>query len=124
MKMLGAGSSSTDIALAFKEIITKSAPDPKVIAQSILSAMDQLRLREEDVLASPHIFEAILESAAANITSDGADIILKNMINRQGSPSQDDQFNILQIALEANKIEPEPIIKAVLLQKLTGATGR
>ena len=83
MKMLGASRTSTDIALAFKEIITKSAPDPKVIAQSILSAMDQLRLQDEDVLASSHIFEAILESAAADITSDGADIILKNMINGQ-----------------------------------------
>ena len=54
----------------------------------------------------------------------GADIILKNMINKQRSLSQNDQFNILLIALEANKIEPEPIMKAVLLQKLKAATGR
>ena len=58
-RMLAAGRSVDDVALAFMGFMAKTGVEGKGLAQVLLAALDQGRVKEEDLLASTTIFDAI-----------------------------------------------------------------
>ena len=77
-------------------------------------------VEEHDVAHDARLDE--LEKAGLEATQKLFLEIYEKYDQKTSEPSQNDQFNILQRALEAINIKPESIIKAVLLQKLLAAT--
>ena len=117
-KMLEAGRTPEEIANAIKEIVAKSGLDVKNIAQNLLNALDQGKIKGEEISASSFIFDAIMKNGFDS-KHEGAAIILKEL---KGNPSQNDIINVLRKAIEASKIRVEDLLKVMLLQKLLAAS--
>ena len=96
--MLAAGKSSKEIAEALQEIALGSGADFKAMAQTMVNAMEQGRLKEDDILVSSNILNAVEK---AGIKPD----VLENI-------------KTLQKALEAAGISPTET--AAILAKATG----
>jgi len=117
-KMFEAGRSADEIAMAFKELIAKSGIDTKGIAQSLLNALEQGKIKNEEIMMGSFIFDAIMNNGIDS-KHDGAAIILKEL---KGNPSQNDIINVCRKALEASKIRVESLLKVILLQKILCAS--
>ena len=117
-KMQEAGRTPEEIASAIKEIIGKSGLDTKMIAQNLLNALDQGKIKGEEVTASSFIFDAIMKNEA-EAKHEGCAIIIREL---RGNPSQNDVTNVLRKAIEASKIRMEDLLKVMLLQKVLAAT--
>ena len=117
-KMLEAGRTPDEIAIAIKEIIAKSGLDVKNVAQNLLTALDQGKIKGEEVTASSFIYDVIMKNGIDS-KHDGVAIILKEL---KGNPSQNDIMNVLRKAIEASKIRVEDLLKVVLIQKILAAT--
>merc|ERR1719232_1425898 len=117
-KMLEAGRTPEEVAIAIKEIIAKSGLDVKNIAQNLLNALDQGKIKGEEVTSSSFIFDAIMKKGFDS-KHEGAAIILREL---KGNPSQNDIINVLRKAIEASKIRVDDLLKVMLLQKMLAAT--
>ena len=117
-KMQEAGRTPEEIATAIKELIAKSGLDVKTFAQNLINALDQGKIKGEEVTASSYIFDAIMKNGSES-KHEGCAIILKDL---RGNPSQNDVTNVLRKAIEASKIHNEDILKVLLLQKILAAT--
>ena len=117
-KMLEAGRTPEEIANAMKEIISKSGLDLKKIAQNLLNALDQGKIKNEEILTSSFIFDAIMKNGFDS-KHEGAAMILREL---RGNPSQNDIISVLRKAIEASKIRVEDLLKVVLLQKILAAS--
>jgi alkylhydroperoxidase/carboxymuconolactone decarboxylase family protein YurZ len=130
-RMFQTGRSADDVALAFMGFIAKSGVDAKTIAQALLASLDQGRVKEEDLLASTVIYDAIIAGGCTNkmgksggVAGDskqhsGAAIIMQEMNTLS---SNNDIINILRKAIEADKIKPEQVLKVLLLLKMITAS--
>eukprot|EP00090_Calanus_glacialis_P025317 TRINITY_DN39537_c0_g1_i1.p1 TRINITY_DN39537_c0_g1~~TRINITY_DN39537_c0_g1_i1.p1 ORF type:complete len:1272 (+),score=291.20 TRINITY_DN39537_c0_g1_i1:133-3816(+) len=117
-KMFEAGRSADEIAMAFRELIAKSGIDTKGIAQSLLNALEQGKIKNEEIKIGSFIFDAIMNNGVDS-KHDGAAIILREL---RGNPSHNDIINIVRKALDASKIRLENLLKVILLQKVLAAS--
>lgn len=119
-RMVEAGRTPEEIAMAFKELISKSGVDVKGIAQALLSVLEQGRIKGEEILAGSFIFDAVVHPTGL----DGAQSEIGAMILREmrGNPSHNDIINLVRKALEMSKVRLDSLVKTVLLQKLLAAT--
>jgi len=119
-KMLEAGRTPEEIAMAFKELIAKSGVEVKGIAQALLAVLEQGRIKGEEITASSFLFDAIMHpTGLGGAQSDISAMILREM---KGNPSHNDIINLVRKALEMSKVRLESLVKVVLLQKLLAAT--
>jgi len=117
-KMFEAGRSADEVAMAFREVIGKSGIDMKDIAQSLLNALEQGKIKNEEIMTGAFIFDAIMNNGIDS-KHDGAAVILKEL---KGNLSQNDIINIVRKALDASKIRVENLLKVILLQKVLAAS--
>jgi len=117
-KMFEAGRSPDEIAMAFRELIAKSGIDTKGIAQSLLNALEQGKIKNEEITVGSFIFDAIMNNGIDS-KHDGAAIILRDL---RGNVTQNDIINIVRKALDASKIRIENLLKVILLQKILAAS--
>ena len=120
-KMLEAGRTPEEIAMAFKELIAKSGVELKGVAQALLAVLEQGRIKAEEIAAGSFIFDAIMNpSGLGKEQEDVSRMILREL---QGNPSHNDIINVVKKALEMSKVRVESLVKAVLLQKVMAASG-
>jgi len=130
-RMFDAGRSADDVALAFMGFIAKSGIETKTIAQAILASLDQGRVKEDDLLASSMIFDAIIAGGCNKRNSksgrdgtdsmqDGGAAIITREMNTMSS--HNDIINILRKAIDLDKIKPEQVLKVLLFLKLITAS--
>ena len=116
--MLEAGLTPEEIARALQELFAKSGTDVKAITQNLLNALDQSKVKGEEIISSATIFDAIMKNGL-DARHDGAAIILREL---KGKPSASDVFNVLKKAIEASKVRVEDLLTVCLLQKILAAT--
>ena len=119
-KMVEAGRSPEEVAMALKELIAKSGVEVKGIAQSLLAALEQGRIKADEILCSSFIFDTVMHPVGL----DGAQEEVGAMILREmrANPSHNDLINLVRKALEMSKVRLDSLVKVVLLQKLLAAT--
>ena len=117
-KMLEAGLSPEDIAKALRELFVQSGTDVKAVTQNLLNALDQGKVKGEEITASSTIFDAIMKNGV-DAKHEGAAIILQEL---KASSSHTEILAVVRKALEASRVRVEDLLAVCLLQKILAAT--
>ena len=115
-KMLEAGLTPEEIARAFRELFAKSGTDIKAITQNLLNALDQSKVKGEEITSSSTIFDAIMKNGI-DAKHEGAAIILREL---KGNPTHNDVFNVLRKAIEASKVRVEDLLAKIREKEFFG----
>ena len=116
--LLKNGASSSQISKAFENIISTSGSSLSSIAKIMSTALDQKRIKEDDVVIAGYISDAI-QDALSTSKSKSCTEMFSEM--KEGL-SQDEINNILRTILERSNISPDCVNKVSLFQKLMSSS--
>jgi alkylhydroperoxidase/carboxymuconolactone decarboxylase family protein YurZ/DNA-binding transcriptional regulator YhcF (GntR family) len=104
------GWSPKEISLAFAELAAKTGADMKQLAHAMTTAMDQARLKDDEVLVGCDLFKAAEQAAKAG-QFDGVAFI-------KGQKKGGNLCVLLQKALDMSKVDGNGLAKALLVLKV------
>ena len=117
-KLVEIGLHPDKIGLALTELLKQFGLNIKDIAESLIAALDQNKIKGEEVKMSSILYEAIIHPGIGS-KYEGLSTLsleLKNGI------TQADLINLLKKVLDIDNIKPESLAKILLIQKVMGAS--